>query len=143
MDAANLMEKIDPTEYYWITCITQEPYLRGAKVLLKSLRMVGSKHQLIVMVTRGLSTELIMSEPNLILVEINPYTLPATVKTNYLFDRFSDVWNKLLCWTIPATKVCWLDADMLVMQNMDDVFDQIPSEMGLAACPGKLINHYC
>jgi alpha-N-acetylglucosamine transferase len=133
------MTLISAKENYWITCITREEYLKGAKVLLKSLQAVKSKYSLILMVPKNLSTADLEDEPNLIIMQIDPYTLPSSCKTSYAFDRFSDVWNKLLCWTVTAKMVCWLDADMLILQNMDDLFDLLPSDKKLAACPGNTI----
>lgn len=130
------MLNISPQNNYWITCITREEYLKGAKVLLKSLQSVNSKYNLILMVPKTMSVASLGYEPNLIVLPIDSYSLPSSCKTSYAFDRFSDVWNKLLCWTVPAKMVCWLDSDMLIIQNMDDVFDQLPADRKVAACPG-------
>ena len=132
------MSAISPHENYWITCITREEYLKGAKALLRSLQAVNSKYSLILLVTKNISAKSLENEPNLIIKTIEPYCLPSSCKTSYAFDRFSDVWHKLLCWTVPAKMLCWLDSDMLLVQNMDDVFDQLPSDSNLAACPGMI-----
>jgi alpha-N-acetylglucosamine transferase len=134
------MTLISPEHNYWITCITREGYLKGAKVLLKSLQAVESKYSLILMVPKNLSTADLEGEPNLIIMQIESYALPSSCKTSYAFDRFSDVWNKLLCWTVAANMVCWLDSDMLIIQNMDDVFDMLPADKKLGACPGNTTN---
>jgi len=135
------MASISPKENYWITCITREEYLKGAKVLLKSLKAVGSQYSLILMVPKNMSIESLEDESGLIVLQIDYYSLPSSCNTNYAFDRFSDVWNKLLCWTVPASKVCWLDSDMLIIQNMDDIFDLLPLDKNLAACPGNIIRY--
>lgn len=135
---------ISPQKNYWITCVTREEYLMGARVLLKSLRMVNSKYDLIVMVPKTLSVAS-LDGPNLIILPIEFYSLPASCQTSYVFERFADTWNKLLCWTVDANMLCWLDADMLILKNMDDLFDvlepsseQSPLEYKIAACPGIL-----
>lgn len=140
------MNATEPTsisldQNYWITCITKEEYLKGAKVLLKSLQAVNSKYSLILMIPQNISIASLGNEPNLIVLEIESYTVPSTCKTSYAFDRFADVWNKLLCWTVPAKMVCWLDSDMLIIQNMDDVFDMLPVDKKLAACPGMIFQY--
>ena len=130
---------ISPEQRYWITCITREEYMKGAHVLLKSLRAVHSKYKLILLTTPNVSVASLKDEPNLICFPIEKYSLPSSCKTSYAFDRFSDVWHKLLCWTIPAEMLCWLDSDMLIIQNIDDIFDQLPLDYKLAACPGICI----
>jgi alpha-N-acetylglucosamine transferase len=151
MEFTHVPKDICEKKRYWITCITREEYLKGAIVLIKSLQAVNSKYSLILMVPKSISNaalEPLVSnslshegECSLIIMKIDFYALPSSCKASYAFDRFSDVWNKLLCWKVSAEMVCWLDSDMLILQNMDDIFEQLPLDKKLAACPGNIVSN--
>lgn len=65
-------------------------------------------------------------ETNIIIRPIEAYMLPEGLVTDYAFERFTEVWNKLRSWDMTDYDVlCWLDADMLVLRNMDELLDQL------------------
>lgn len=134
----------------WITAITGDKYVVGAQALARSLVASRSQHQLIVMAPPKLSESAaatLRQEPNIRVVRILPYELPAEVAatTNYAFARFADAWVKMRAWEVGHDlglgKVCWLDADMLVLRNMDDIFAFLKTDRDVfAACPACVCN---
>jgi lipopolysaccharide biosynthesis glycosyltransferase len=133
-------------EKAFVTAITRDSYLRGAQTLAKSLQMSGSKMPLIVLYTLTVSQDTVtkLSEfPNIQVRPIQPYKLDKFQKgiSNYAFERFAEAWTKLRCWElIDVGVLCWLDADMLITQNMDEIFDLLPQDKELGACPTCICN---
>lgn len=128
----------------WITCITRDSYLAGALTLSKSLENVKSEYPLILLHTDAVSQQTLESlarQPNVELRLIQPYKIKSKYATSYAFERFQEAWNKMRCWQVADVSVlCWLDADMLVVQNMDEIFDLLPMDRELAACPSCTCN---
>jgi len=112
----------------FVTLATNDSYAFGALVLAQSLRAVNTSAQLVVLVTRGVSepvltalrqhfnlvqeVSLIDSEDVVRLALINRPELGVTL-------------TKLHCWRLTQFSKCvFLDADTLVLQNVDDLFDR-------------------
>ena len=130
-------------EKAWITAITRDTYLDGAQTLAKSLRRVNSRIPLVILYTPALSqstVDILSQEPNVQMRPIKPYKLERSDATGYAFERFAEAWNKMRCWQVDASILCWIDADMLVIKNMDDIFDLLPSDKDLAASPACICN---
>ncbi|WLI78706.1 glycosyltransferase family 8 protein [Kosakonia sp. H02] len=123
--------------FAWVTLLTQPEYVPGVEALQRSLRKCGSPWPLVVMVTEKINAatrqhlraqacevrEVPVVGPN-----------PALVH-RYANARFAEVWSKLAVWTLTEyQRVAFLDADMLVVQNMDEVFELPLAEGTLAAC---------
>jgi alpha-N-acetylglucosamine transferase len=134
-------------EKAFVTAITRDSYLRGAQTLAKSLLLSGSSVPLIVLYTPTTVSQATVTKlsefQNIQLRPIDPYKLDKFQKgsSNYAFERFAEAWTKLRCWElIDVGVLCWLDADMLITQNMDEIFDLLPQDKELAACPTCICN---
>ena len=130
----------------WVTLLTRSSYLPGVITLAHSLAIHSTSYPLIVLVTPSLPTSAVRaleleSTHNLILKvhPIEPLLLPNNQKTTLIASRFEDTWTKLRAFELTSHDTCvFLDADIAVYKNMDDVFDfQLPGDDWIAA------NHAC
>lgn len=83
--------------YAYVTLLTKPSYLAGILVLDHSLRSVGSKYPLVVMVTTGLSKDArnVLERRGIDMRNIETL-LPTSASGAPLFeDRFADTWSKL------------------------------------------------
>jgi glycogenin len=121
----------------YVTTLTHgDAYAPGVEALGRSLRATGTAEAMVLMVTadvpRHARTRL--AAQGWALHEIAPVQNP-TPAHQQLFPRFDKVFTKLRTWELDAfDKVVLLDADMVVLQNLDDLFDR-PE---LAAAPDFL-----
>ncbi len=132
----------------FITLISTEDYIDGALVLQKSLRAVNSQYPLVVALTEDLynlkNVRRLQSE-NIYIEKINRLEYSERTKRNTA-DPNASVLNTAskielfrLGW---YDKLVYLDADMIVLENVDNLFDYpdgsmigIPGEyMGFTAC---------
>lgn len=112
----------------FVTLATTDSYAFGALVLAQSLRAVKTTAKLAILVTRGLSVsvaaalretfdlvqevDLIESEDVVRLALLNRPELGVTL-------------TKLHCWRLTQYSKCvFLDADTLVLQNVDELFER-------------------
>ncbi|KAJ1568344.1 hypothetical protein HK096_006824 [Nowakowskiella sp. JEL0078] len=120
------------SNYAWTTLVSTESYVIGAITLARSLRLAKSKYPLYVMHTTAIKQsklDLLALEENVRLILVEPLIIPVE-GVELAFARFSEVWTKMRAWDALvgiAEKACFLDADMLVLQNMDEVFDSLKS----------------
>ncbi|KAF2095086.1 nucleotide-diphospho-sugar transferase, partial [Rhizodiscina lignyota] len=115
----------------YATLVTDSSYLAGAIVLAWSLQTCGSTLPLIVLYTPSVEEdavrclELESKQANIILRKVYTVLPPLDdpTKEESLDERFGDTWTKLRVFElVEYDKVCYLDADMLVLKNMDTVF---------------------
>jgi len=109
-----------------------------------SLIDVKSKFNLVVMYTGKVSEEALKTLdqlPNCILKRIDLVEPPSQI--TYANPIFAEVWTKLKIFSlIEYKRIVWIDADMLVLKNMDDLFTlEIPADT-IAACPDCLCNPF-
>ena len=131
--------------YAYTTLITRASYLAGVILLAHTLRKHGSIYPLIVLYTPSLDGPALSalraeaSKSNLILKECELLLVPGTTKVNLIAERFRDTWTKLRVFQLfDYEMVCYLDADMMIFRNMDQVFSAVDlSSHHIAA------NHAC
>ncbi|MEQ4453485.1 glycosyltransferase family 8 protein [Kosakonia sp. YIM B13605] len=123
--------------FAWVTLLTQPDYLPGVETLHRSLRASGSPWPLVVMVTDTIddSTRQHLGAQGCKVREVPVIGPDPALESRYANARFADVWSKLAVWTLTEyQRVAFLDADMLVLQNMDHLFE-LPLAAGtIAAC---------
>ncbi len=121
----------------WVTLLTRPFYLPGVKTLQRSLLKSNSRWPLVVMVTNDVNedTRQQLRDIECQLYEITPIGPDPSLAHNYTFAHYSEVWNKLAVWTLTEFKrVVFLDADMLVIQNSDELFELTLPDNHIAAC---------
>ncbi|TPX32348.1 hypothetical protein SmJEL517_g04495 [Synchytrium microbalum] len=131
-------------QYCYATLLTTDSYAVGVNVLAKCLYNHGSRYNLVVMCTNNLSdkaTQSLEQLPNVIIKRIQKMLPSENAATNFVYERFSDVFTKFEVWKlIEYQKVCQLDADMLIIKNMDEVFDLLPEGRKLASTSACICN---
>ncbi len=130
----------------WVTLLTRSSYLPGVITLAHSLSKHNTAYPLIVLVTPSLPEQSLQaleleSTHNKFLV-VHPVELllpPENQRSASVASRFEDTWTKLRAFELTSYDACvFLDADLTVYKNMDEVFDiQLPGEDWIAA------NHAC
>lgn len=112
----------------WVTLATNDNYCVGALVLAASLRRVKTTRNLTILVTKGITTSLMDQLGQVFddVVTVDPLD-SGDVANLSLMDRpeLGVTMTKLHCWTLTQfTKCVFLDADTLVVNNSDDLFDR-------------------
>ncbi|XP_015436429.1 PREDICTED: mucin-17 isoform X2 [Dufourea novaeangliae] len=114
--------------YAWVTLATNDAYSLGALVLAHSLRRVGTKHELAVLVTPGV-TEVMrekLSAVFSVVMEVN--VLDSKDEANLALlarPELGITFTKLHCWRLSQYDKCvFLDADTLVVRNCDELFER-------------------
>jgi alpha-N-acetylglucosamine transferase len=130
----------------YATLITRDSYLPGVIILAYTLQRNHSDYPLVVLYTSNLPKdarrvlELEAPKCNMILRECDHLLPPKNIKMTLIAERFADTWTKLRVFELfEYDAVCYLDADMAVLDNMDLVFqceEQLPDDW-IAA------NHVC
>lgn len=136
--------------YAYCTLITRSTYLAGVIILAHTLTKHKSAHPLIVLYTDTLpessirALELEAPKTNLILRKVTALLPRKNIHVHLIAERFADTWTKLRVFQLhesdPQFKtICYLDADMTIRQNMDQVFGatNLPADDWIAA------NHAC
>ncbi|KAH3687056.1 hypothetical protein WICPIJ_001970 [Wickerhamomyces pijperi] len=109
----------------WTTLITNTKYLSGLITLDYSLKKVNSKYQLVALYTDTFELEghKALDERGISKLHIQ-YLLPSSTHDYSNDPRFYDCWSKLQPFSLTEfDKVVQLDSDMLVIKNMDELFD--------------------
>lgn len=121
-------------KYCWATLVMRgDGYVPGAVALATSLRRVKSRYPLVCMVTDDVSSRakiylrskgIQVTEVPLLSKKMVPY---ATQHQQMLYGKWSELsvtkWNVLNPQLFPYDKVMFLDSDMIVVKNMDDLLD--------------------
>jgi len=134
-----------PENCIYATLITRSSYLAGVVLLAYTLHKNESRYPLIVLYTDNLphssivALQLEASRTNLVLKQISPLLPRKSLKVNLIAERFADTWTKLRVFElVQYDKVCYLDADMIIRKNMDEIFSvRLPANDWIAA------NHAC
>jgi inositol 3-alpha-galactosyltransferase len=133
---------LEPSSCAWITLITKASYLPGAVLLVHTLDKHHSKHPIIVQYAKSLESDCIQCLKNLnALYPLMHVQLvegvPLAEGHNPIAKRFDDTLTKLRAFDpmdSPAQsrpepplerqpeQVCFLDSDIMIFRNMDDIF---------------------
>lgn len=123
----------------WITYADNDDYWLGALVLAKNLLSVHSKYPLIVFVPHSY-------KPNLILPSLGNVIVRQCAPIQHLGKRttrpeYRSCLNKLHAWSLQGfEKVGWLDCDMLIVKNIDELFEFDLDHDEMLAAPGCTCN---
>jgi len=135
----------------YATLLTKTSYLPGVLVLEHTLRSVGSEYALIVMATPALPAEArdILAQRGIGVVNIQSLQPRPGLHTLSVDDaRFADTWTKLRAFELTDyDRIVLLDADMIVMQKMDELMELSLANDEIAAahvcaCNPRKLTHY-
>jgi alpha-N-acetylglucosamine transferase len=121
----------------WVTLLTQPDYVVGVRTLRASLAASGSDIPLVVMVTKGIDEQIrrLLRDDGCLVREVSPLRPAGGSVGSYANSRFAEVWTKLAAWGLTEfERVVFLDADMLVTKNMDELFSLHLPDGAIAAC---------
>ncbi len=126
----------------FVTLVTNADFALGAKALLRSLRLTRTQADLVVMHTGAVGhaslAPLTEQGARLVPVELLPTSAqfnqrhakselhaaaPFTKGAKPTFHTPLDNFAKLRLWQLPYARVVFLDADTLVLRNIDKLFD--------------------
>jgi len=112
----------------WVTLVTNDNYALGALTLAASLRRVKSTKKMVIMITNTLSKNFKNTLEEVFDEVILVNTMDSGDVPNLtLLERpeLGITFTKVWCWTLTQyTKCVFLDADTLVIQNCDELFDR-------------------
>jgi alpha-N-acetylglucosamine transferase len=123
--------------YAWVTYVSNDKYLQGAIVLFKSLHSESA--DFVLMMPQGFAPEITIPD-GMTVKWVKSLEKEGKL---YLRSNYKHAINKIHIWTLDQyDKVCWLDTDMLVLKNIDHLFD-IDIPIGcIAAAPGCTCNYF-
>ena len=113
----------------WVTLLTRSSYLPGVITLAYTLRQHITQYPLIVLITPSLPQSALRAleleakfNDQIIIKRVEPL-LPSGSVT-LIAARFEDTWTKLRAFELIPYETCiFLDADITIYKNMDEVFD--------------------
>ncbi|KIM24985.1 glycosyltransferase family 8 protein [Serendipita vermifera MAFF 305830] len=135
----------------YMTLLSRSSYLAGAMVLHHSLQAAKAKYPLIILVTSTLPEEdlQILARSGIETKQVELLLLPESRYDQSKTEaRFTDIWTKVRVFELEEyEKIVFLDSDMLVRRNMDEMFDYPISANQVAAtyacaCNPMKIPHY-
>ncbi|VEN61117.1 unnamed protein product, partial [Callosobruchus maculatus] len=139
------------TGYAWVTLATTDSYSLGALVLAHSLKHVGTKHQLAVLITPGVTNPMRnkLREVFDLVEEVN--VLDSKDEANLRMLKRPELgvtFTKLHCWRLTQFEKCvFLDADTLVLENSDELFERdelsAAPDVGWPDCFNSGVFVYC
>lgn len=118
--------------YAYITLLTNDNYLPGIIILNESLKSVNSKYPLKCIVTDYVSEQVIteLNSYNIETIKVNTIYFPDKIAefNKQIDQKFAETWKhclaKLYCFTFTNyDKVIFLDADLLILKNVDHCFE--------------------
>ncbi|XP_040316083.1 glycogenin-2 [Herpailurus yagouaroundi] len=122
----------------FVTLATNDTYCQGALVLGQSLRTQRATRKLVVLITSQVSSLLrvILSKVFDEVIEVNLMESADYIHLAFLKrPELGVTLTKLHCWTLTHYSKCvFLDADTLVLSNIDELFDRV--EFSAAPDPG-------
>ncbi len=133
----------------WVTLVTKPSYLPGAIVLAHTLDQHQSKHPFLIQYTSSVGDEAVKAleeeSRNYGRIKLQKVELLLPRKdqenTGSVAERFKDTFTKLRAFEVYKlgyTRAVFLDADMAVFQNPDELFESyLPGRDWLGA------NHAC
>ncbi|XP_039956640.1 glycogenin-1 isoform X5 [Bactrocera tryoni] len=116
------------SKFAWVTLTTNDTYSLGALVLAHSLRRTGTAHQLAVLVTPAVSAAMRQRLQGVynVVQEVNVLDSQDAANLALLArPELGVTFTKLHCWRLVQFEKCvFLDADTLVLQNSDELFER-------------------
>lgn len=128
----------DVQDQAFVTLATNDTYALGALVLGHSLRQTGTTRRLALLITSGVSASMRETLDQVFNLVHEVDVLDSRDTANLALLTRPDLgvtFTKLHCWRLTQfTKCVFLDADTLVLQNIDDLFER--EELSAAPDPG-------
>lgn len=128
-----LEESNESGRFAYVTLFSHDNYLPGVLALHRSVQQVGMRHPLLIMVTAGVSPEALDSvrEEGCHVRQVESFHPETVDKSHYVRALYAECWNKLRMWEWEGEfdRLVYLDADMIVLQNLDHLFTLPPAPL--------------
>lgn len=117
-------------KYVYMTLLGSDSYLKGVISLWECLTKVNSKYSLVVLVTSNVSnkSKYILKKLGLDYILITQITVPDEIIRNNSSvkqKQWSNTFSKLLIFGMTQfDKIVFVDADMYICKNIDDLFER-------------------
>ncbi len=114
----------------YITVLSTENYLYGVLCLVESLRRTNTKYPISVLITNDISlkTEQLLKSYNLNVIRKSKINIPESIKNKNdkgIFSHWTSTFDKLLIFELTQfNKLVYLDSDMYVRKNIDELFEK-------------------
>ncbi|XP_037552790.1 glycogenin-1 [Nematolebias whitei] len=122
----------------FVTLATTDSYCQGAVVVARSLRRHGTTRHIVVMITPNVSEQSRLALENVFdeVFSVDMMDSKDQVHLSFLGrPELGTTYTKIHCWTLTQYSKCvFLDADTLVLSNVDELFDR--GELSAAPDPG-------
>ncbi len=110
----------------WVTFVNTEDYLKGAKVLATCLKKVASKYILLVLIPDTFYATFDTTDETLDNIKYIPIRQLTSDGAKCKDQRYVYCINKIYIWTlVDYDRICWLDSDLLIVKNIDEIFDEL------------------
>jgi Glycosyl transferase family 8 len=137
--------------YAYVTLVMRgDEYVEGALVLAKSLTESGTKHDLVCMVTWDVSAAALQRLSRyykIVQVKYVYYKCPRmlTARQDQLYSKWINYsFTKWQCFSLTQyAKIVYLDADHLVLKNIDHLFDMTTPALCFSSDFHKYYDHLC
>ncbi|KAI9033998.1 nucleotide-diphospho-sugar transferase [Phycomyces nitens] len=120
----------------WAIVLTStNKYVKGILVIAKALQNLKSSYPLLVLYTPAVTEETVeqLRQAGCRMKSIKP--IKPLGKTSYFTERFTDTWTKLAVWEQDEyDRLVLMDADMLPIQNMDELMEMEMPKGWIMAC---------
>ncbi|KAK0153611.1 Glycogenin-2 [Merluccius polli] len=127
-----------PVDEAFVTLATTDGYCMGATVVAQSLRRHGTSRRIVVMISPGVSDESRCALQQVFDEVVRVDVLDSGDRAGLARlgrPELGVTFTKLHAWTLMRYRKCvFLDADTLVLQNVDELFDR--EELSAAPDPG-------
>lgn len=120
----------------YITLLSNENYLDGVLVLNKSLQMVDSKYPFYCLLSMGVDEKIKqrLRQEAIQYIQLTKTLNEDDVNSDGHFSHWNFTFDKLQIWGLTKfEKIVFLDSDMLVLRNIDSLFNR---EEFSAVCAG-------
>lgn len=114
----------------YATVLTSDEYLEGVLVLNESLKINKSKYKLIVIISKNISnrTEMILKSQEIDTLRLNyKISMPKEIEDaneQRGLKNWNNTMDKLSIFEMTQyEKIVYLDSDMIVLKNIDELFD--------------------
>eukprot|EP01080_Neovahlkampfia_damariscottae_P004356 gene4356-7712_t len=119
----------------YVTLITDESYVIGAQVLVKSLQLTNTKSRIVCVVNSDVKKESIekLKQQKCEVIKVNDIESPYEGKTHH--DRWSKTLTKLNVFNLDMfDKIVYIDSDCLVLKNIDELFNYPEFSAAIDCC---------
>lgn len=124
--------------YSYITALSTESYLPGVLALQVSLERAFSKYPLACLCSLNIShnTKMILEKSGIEVISLHDaISYEKTINTDENYSHWSYSFDKLFAWNqVQYDKLVLLDSDMMICQNIDDLFDYQDGSAVISDC---------